>query len=50
MGFLDQLKSLFTAPTGEANVSMLYHVMFREQRQGYPSPKSRFRFSGSVSG
>ena len=24
MGFLDQLKSLFTAPTGEANVSMLY--------------------------
>jgi hypothetical protein len=27
-----------------------YHVMFREQRQGYPSPKSRFRFSGSVSG
>jgi len=26
------------------------HVMFREQRQGYSSPKSRFRFSGSVSG
>ena len=26
------------------------HVMFRGQRQGYPSPKSRFRFSGSVSG
>ena len=24
MGFLDQLKSLFTAPTGEANVLMLY--------------------------
>jgi hypothetical protein len=26
------------------------HVMFKGQRQGYPSPKSRFRFSGSVSG
>jgi len=26
------------------------HVMFRGQHSGYLSPKSRFRFSGSISG
>jgi superfamily II DNA or RNA helicase len=28
----------------------VYHVLFRARQRRYPSPKSRFRFSGSVSG
>jgi len=36
--------------TKSSRASKVNHVMFRGQHSGYLSPKSRFRFSGSISG
>ena len=48
--FVPDVHTVFAEVQRVLRTGGLYHVLFRVRQRQYPSPKSRFRFPGSVSG